>query len=53
VVLASRGLRETETGTEPVTDDPLAQALRRRARSVWLKTIAATIASTALVCLLA
>ena len=47
MVLAARGARETESGVEPVTDAAVADALRRRARGVWMKTFAATIATGA------
>lgn len=52
MVLAARGARETESGIESVTDAALADALRRRARGVWLKTFAATIATGAVLYLL-
>ena len=42
MVLAARGARETETGTEPVADDGLKSALRRRAIGVWVRTAAWT-----------
>ena len=47
MVLAARGARETDSGVEPVADAALVAALRRRARSVWLTAVAATIATVA------
>ena len=38
MVLAARGARETETGTEPVGDAELAAALRRRSIAVYTRT---------------
>lgn len=49
MALASRGARETDDGTEPLGDPALADALRRKARGVWLKTVLATLATAALV----
>ena len=42
--LASRGTRETDGGTEPVADAALADALRKKARVVYVKTALATAA---------
>jgi hypothetical protein len=39
VVLAARGARESDTGTEPVGDAALVTALRRRAIGVWVRTV--------------
>jgi hypothetical protein len=52
-VLAARGARETETGTEPVGDAALAEALRRKARLVWMKAALATLVTCALLYVLA
>ena len=38
MVLARRGLRETESGNERIPDDAEAAGNRRRARTVWMKT---------------
>jgi hypothetical protein len=48
VVLASRGLRETEQGTEAVADAAEREALRRQARGVHLRAAALAIAVTLL-----
>ncbi len=48
MVLAARGARENDSGTEAIDDAALAEALRRRARDVWAKTVMATIAATGL-----
>lgn len=47
MALASRGLRETPGGTEPVGDSKLAVALRRRATGVYVKTVIATLVTGA------
>jgi hypothetical protein len=48
VNLASRGLRDLDSGAEPITDpDELAQ-VRRQARRVYLKGLAAGVLLTAL-----
>ena len=47
MALASRGTRETDSGFEPVTDAALADALRKKARMVYVKTFAATVAIAA------
>jgi hypothetical protein len=52
VALASRGTRETDSGVEPVADAALAEALRKKARGVWLKTIVATLATAAVMLVL-
>jgi hypothetical protein len=49
VALASRGARETDDGTAAVDDQDLADALRAKARGVWLKTILFTLATAAVV----
>lgn len=43
--LAARGARETDGGTESIDDAALADALRRRARQVWIRTFLATAAT--------
>ena len=45
--LAARGARETDGGTESVTDAALAEALRRKARFLFVKGFVATVASAA------
>jgi hypothetical protein len=47
VALAARGARETNDGTAPVEDAAVADALRRKARSVYVRTALATLASAA------
>jgi hypothetical protein len=44
VALSARGARETDGGTEPIADTALADALRRKARDVYVKTSLATLA---------
>jgi hypothetical protein len=48
VALASRGRRETETGTEAVADGGLAAQLRRQAAAVHRRAALAAAALTAL-----
>jgi len=48
VALASRGRRETETGTEPIADDAVAAQLRRQARAVHARALVVAAALTAL-----
>lgn len=43
MVLASRRAREIEGGTEPISDAALADALKRKARMVYVKTAIATL----------
>jgi hypothetical protein len=43
VVLASRRAREIDGGTEPITDAAVADALKRKARTVYMKTVIATL----------
>jgi hypothetical protein len=45
-VLAARGARETDGGTEPVADATLVAAMRRKARTVYVKTTIAAVVST-------
>lgn len=52
MALAARGARETDDGTAPVDDAVLADALRAKARAVWVKTILFTLATAAVVFLL-
>lgn len=52
MALASRGARETDSGTEPVADAALADALRKKARVVWVETALATAAIAAVLYLL-
>ena len=47
-MLAARGARETEAGTEPVGDDTVAAALRRRAIGVWVRTALWTLLTCAI-----
>ena len=42
-MLAARGAREIEGGTESVGDSALADALKRKARAVYVKTAVATL----------
>ncbi len=46
--LASRGLRDMDTGEEQITDAMVLQAVRKQARGVHLRSIALSIALTAL-----
>ena len=48
MALASRGAREIEGGTAPITDAALVAALKRKARIVYAKTAIATIVTAVL-----
>jgi hypothetical protein len=52
VRLAARGRRETDAGDEPISDPWLVGQLRRRAREVYLQSVLAAAALTALALLL-
>ena len=52
MVLASRGQRENDDGSrEAITDPGLVAALRPIARSVWARTVVATLLAAALLLL--
>ena len=42
MVLAARGQRDLDDGPRAIDDEPERSALRRVARSVWLRTLALT-----------
>lgn len=42
-MLAARGAREIDGGTEPIADAVLVKVLKRKARAVYLKTAIATL----------
>jgi hypothetical protein len=48
VRLAARGSRETEKGSEPVTDTWLARELKRQARDIVVQSLLAATVLTAL-----
>lgn len=50
--LAARGARETDNGTEPVTDTWMARELRRQARDIVAHALLAATVLTALTLLL-
>ncbi len=50
--LAARGARETEHGTEPVTDSWLSRELRRQARDIVVQALLGATVLTALTLLL-
>jgi hypothetical protein len=52
VRLAARGARETDNGTEPVTDTWMARELRRQARDIVAHALLAATVLTALTLLL-
>ena len=47
MALASRGTRETDDGTAPIRDAALVEALKRKARAVYVKTAVATVLTMA------